>query len=79
MHREDYLKRPAASAAVFLIPLVLLLVGLVVRLAQPGGRLGARPAALDFSMDVTTAVRWLVVAGMLSIGGLAVAAALRRR
>jgi hypothetical protein len=30
-------------------------------------------------MDVTTAVRWLVVAGMLSIGGLAVAAALRRR
>jgi hypothetical protein len=79
MHGSSVLKRSAASAGVLLIPLALLLAGLAAQLAQPRGRFGAHPAAHDLTMDVDTAVRWLLVTGLLAIGGLAVTAVLRRR
>ncbi len=79
MQSPSGLRRSAASAGVLLVPLALLLAGLAVQLAQPGGRLGAHPAAHDLTMDVDTAVRWLLVAGLLAIGVLAVTAVLRRR
>jgi hypothetical protein len=64
MRPRNQLNRLAAAAGVLLVPLAMLLVALLVRVDTLSAFRSGRPSALELSLDVQTAARWAIVAGL---------------
>lgn len=78
MHISPRITRLAGAVGILFLPLGLLMVGLLVRLATLAAYHDIQTAPHSFDIGVNTAVRWFIVAG-LGLVAVAVAAPLVRR